>query len=195
MDYERAKACSTNRRTFIALGGAGGGFFFEKSTEHLKPILISVNALLDRGDHAVKGLSEAEITAFKNYQEKGRREYATRGIHFDVRIVEGAYLRTQGYSEIHPKFLAPKMINLFVTDTLGYDMDRDRTGGCSVGPHPPIPRIGGDRFYKTFLGLREAAATTHAHEYAHHCTLDTQKDPPTTAHLWADRRNDYCLWR
>jgi hypothetical protein len=184
----KLKHVPQNRRQFLAL--AAGSIF-----ERLRPIVIRVNALLDLGAHSGKGLTEAEVAAFKNYQEKARREYATSGIHFDVRLVEGAYLRTQGYSEIHPKFLAPKMINLFVTDSLGYDMDRDRTGGCSVGPHPPMPRIGGDRFYKTFLGLREAAATTLAHEYAHHFTLDTQKNPTTAAHLWADLRNDYWLWR
>ena len=36
------------------------------------------------------------------------------------------------------------MINLFVTDTLGYDIDRDRTGGCLMGPLPPGRRSGGD---------------------------------------------------
>ena len=183
-----------SRRKFLALTGAGGSFFSANHPEQLKPIVISVNAMLDRGAHAGKGLSEGEVSAFKNYQERARREYATSGIRFEVRIVEGAYLRTQGYSEIHPKFLAPKMINLFVTDTLGYDMDRDRTGGCSVGPHPPMPRIGGDRFYKTFLGLKDAVATTLAHEYAHHFTLDTRRNPTSAGHLWADLRNDYWLW-
>ena len=177
------------RREFLALGGAGGSFI------PLRPIVISVNAMLDRGAHSGKGLGAGEISAFKNYQEKARREYATSGIRFDVRLVEGAYLRTQGYSEIHPKFLARNTINLFVTDTLGYDMDRDRTGGCSVGPHPPVPKYGGDPFYKTFLGLREARETTLAHEYAHHFTLDTRKNPTAAGHLWADLRNDYWLWR
>jgi hypothetical protein len=177
------------RREFLALGGAGGSFI------PLRPIVISVNAMLDRGAHSGKGLGAGEISAFKNYQEKARREYATSGIRFEVRLVEGAYLRTQGYSEIHPKFLARNTINLFVTDTLGYDMDRDRTGGCSVGPHPPVPKYGGDPFYKTFLGLREARETTLAHEYAHHFTLDTRKNPTAAGHLWADLRNDYWLWR
>jgi hypothetical protein len=151
--------------------------------------------MLDRGAHSRKGLGEGEVAAFRNHQEKARREYAISGIRFDVRVVDGAYLRTQGYSEIHPKFLAPKMINLFVTDTLGYDMDRDRTGGCSVGPRRPVPRIGGDPFFKIFLGLRDAVATTLAHEYAHHFTLDTLKNPTAGGHLWADLRNDYWLWR
>jgi hypothetical protein len=180
-----------SRREFVALGG---GFFTPSNPEPLKSIVISVNAMLDRGAHSGKGLGEAEISAFKSYQEKARREYLTSGIRFDVRIVEGAYLRTQGYSEIHPKFLKPKTINLFVTDTLGYDMDRDRTGGCSVGPRLPMPKYGGDPFYKTFLGMREARASTLAHEYAHHFTLDTRRNPTAAGHLWADLRNDYWLW-
>ena len=126
---------------------------------------------------------------------KARREYAASGIRFDLRMVEGAYLRTQGYSEIPSNFLAGKMINLFVTDTLGYDIDRDRTGGCSMGPRPPAPKIGGDRYFKTFLGLREASEATLEHEYAHHFTLDTLERPTAAANLWADLRNDYWLWR
>ncbi len=31
---------------------------------------------------------------------------------------------------------SPIMINLFVTDRLGYDIDRDRTGGCSIRAAP-----------------------------------------------------------
>jgi hypothetical protein len=182
------------RREFLAFG-ADGGFFTARNPEPLRPIAISVNAMLDRGAHSGKGLGAGELSAFQYYQEKARREYATSGIRFDVRVVEGAYLRTQGYSEIHPKFLAPKTINLFVTDTLGYDIDRDRTGGCSIGPRPPVRGLGGDRFYKTFLGLREARETTLAHEYAHHFTLDTRRNPTSAGHFWADLRNDYWLWR
>ena len=184
-----------SRREFLALAGLGGNFFWPNNPERLTPIAISVNAMFDRGAHSGKGLSAGEISAFKDYQEKARREYATSGIRFDVRATEGAYLRTQGYSEIHPKYLAPKTINLFVTDTLGYDIDRDRTGGCSIWPRPPMPKYGGDPFYKTFLGLREARETTLAHEYAHHFTLDTRRNPTAAGHLWADLRNDYWLWR
>ena len=192
---ERTPLTVASRREFVALVGAGGGLFWAKNPERLRPIVISVNAMLDRGAHSGKGLGESEVSTFKRYQEKTRREYLTSGIRFDVRMVEGAYLRTQGYSEIHPKFLVPKTINLFVTDTLGYDIDRDRTGGCSIGPRAPVPRFGGDPFYKTFLGLREARATTLAHEYAHHFTLDTRRNPTPAGHLWADLRNDYWLWR
>jgi hypothetical protein len=81
-----------------------------------------------------------------------------------------------------------------VTDALGYDIDRDRTGGCSMGPRPPNRRSGGDPFYKTFLGLRDAHTTTLPHEYAHHFTLDTQRRPTAAGNLWADLRNDYWLW-
>ncbi len=81
--------------------------------------MITVSVMLDRGAHSAKGLSESEVAKFKQYQEKARREYATSGIRFDLRFVEGAFLRTQGYSEIPEKFLARKAINLFVTDTLG----------------------------------------------------------------------------
>jgi hypothetical protein len=110
-------------------------------------------------------------------------------------FVEGAFLRTQGYSEIPEKFLARKTINLFVTDALGYDIDKDRTGGCSTEPRPRGPRSAPDPFYKTFLGLRDAHDTTLAHEYAHHFTLDTRRNPTMTGNLWADLRNDFWLWR
>jgi hypothetical protein len=183
------------RREFVLLGLAGGGFFTRNNPEPLRPIVISVHAMLDRGAHSGRGLGGGELSAFNRYQERARREYAISGILFDVRVVEGAFLRTQGYSEIPAKFLASKTINLFVTDTLGYDIDRDRTGGCSTGPRPRGPRFAGDPFYKTFLGLREAGETTLVHEYAHHFTLDTQRNRTTARNLWADLRNDYWLWR
>jgi hypothetical protein len=112
--------------------------------------VISVSVMLDRGAHSAWGLRESEIAKFKRYQEKARLEYAASGILFDVRFVEGAFLRTQGYSEIPENFLARKTINLFVTDALGYDIDKDRTGGCSTGPRPRGPRSAPDPFYKTF---------------------------------------------
>jgi hypothetical protein len=90
-------------------------------------------------------------------QEKATCEFATSGIRFDVRVLEGAYLRQQGYSEIPEKFLARGAINLFVTDTLGYDIDRDRTGGCSMGPRPPSRRSGGDPFLQNLPGLAGCA--------------------------------------
>jgi hypothetical protein len=198
------------RRDFIFGAAAGGGFFTRTKAEPLQPIVIRVNALFDQGAHSGKGLGESEIAAFKRYQERARREYAMSGILFDVRVVEGAYLRTQGYSEIPDRFLARKVINLFVTDTLAYDIDRDRTGGCSVGPtaggptaggptaggpHPRGPRSAGDPFYKTFLGLREAGETTLRHEYAHHFILDTRRNPTIAGNVWADFRNEYWLWR
>ena len=173
------------RREFLALSAAASRW---------RPIVISVSVLFDRGAHSGKGLGEIERAAFQAHQERARREFATSGIHFDTRVVEGAYLRTQGYSEIPEKFLIPKTINLFVTDSLGYDIDRDRTGGCSMGPHPRGPRFAADRFYKTFLGLREARPTTLPHEYAHHFTLDTRHRPTAAGNLWADLRNDYLLW-
>ncbi len=182
-------------RRELLLFGASGGLFSRTATAPLKLIVISVSVMLDRGAHSAKGLGESEIAKFKQYQEKARREYAASGILFDVRYVEGAYLRTQGYSEIPEKFLARNTINLFVTDTLGYDIDRDRTGGCSTGPRPRGPRSAPDPFYKTFLGLRDARDTTLAHEYAHHFTLDTRRNPTMTGNLWADLRNDYWLWR
>ncbi len=180
------------RRGFIA---GGAGFFTVGQPEQLRPIVITVRAMFDQGAHSGKGLGEAERSAFKYFQERACREYAASGIRFDVRVVEGAHLRMQGYSEIPSKFLARGAINLFITDTLGYDIDRDRTGGCSMGPRPPSPKSGGDPFYKTFLGLREARETTLPHEYAHHFCLDTKRNPTTVGNLWADLRNDFLLWR
>jgi hypothetical protein len=174
------------RREFLLRTTAGVGFFARAANEPLTPIMIRVNALLDHGAHSRKGLGAGEIAAFERYQERARREYAISGILFDVRIVEGAYLRTQGYSEIPDKFLARNAINLFVTDTLGYDIDRDRTGGCSTAAAS---------FSRIFLGLRDAGETTLRHEYAHHFTLDTAKPSTLTSNLWADFRNEYWLWR
>lgn len=176
------------RREFIAFGTAEGALLA------FRPLTIAVQVMFDQGAHSGKGLGEAERSRFKSYQEKARREYATSGIYFDLRTLEGTYLRQQGYSEIPSKFLARGTINLFVTDTLGYDIDRDRTGGCSMGPRPPSRRSGGDPFYKTFLGLRDARDTTLPHEYAHHFTLDTRRRPTAAGNLWADVRNDYWLW-
>src|SRR6266496_5023654 len=112
-----------NRRQLLAFALARGSPF--------RPIVISVNVICDRGGHFGKGLAQGEIARFWQYQETARREYTTSGIHFDVHVTEGAFLRKQGYSDIPDRFLLPKTINLFVTDTLGYDIDRDRTGGCS----------------------------------------------------------------
>jgi len=183
------------RRDFFFGGAAAIGVVAARNAERLKPIVISVNALLDQGAHSGAGLAQGEIAAFMRYQERARREYATSGIAFDIRIVEGAYLRTQGYSEIPENFLARKTINLFVTETLGYDIDRDRSGGCSIGPRQRRPGSAADPFYKIFLGLKDAGETTLRHEYAHHFTLDTLRDPTIMGNVWADLRNEYWLWR
>ena len=176
-------------------GGAGLGIFARTNAAGFSHIVISVNAMLDRGAHSGKGLSQSEVSLFQYYQIEAAHDYATSGILFDVHVVENAYLRQQGYSQIPDKFLAPRTINLFVTDTLGYDIDRDRTGGSSMGPRRRGPRISPDPFYKTFLGLRDATETTLAHEYAHHFTLDTQRNATIVGNVWADLRNDYWLWR
>lgn len=158
-------------------------------------VIVTVNVLLDRGAHSGKGLTEAETAKFRSYQEKAQREFAISGIAFDVRFTDAAFLRKQGYSEIPDRFLSRNAINLFVTDTLGYDIDRDRTGGSSIGPRPRAPHVAPDPFYKTFLGLSQASDTTLEHEYAHHFTLDTKRNPTAAGNVWADLRNDYFLWR
>ncbi len=159
-----------------------------------RPITVTVQVMYDRGAHAGAGLTEGERRRFRSLQDRARHEFAASGIRFDVRELEGAYLRRQGYSEIPSGFLARGAINLFVTEALGYDIDRDRTGGCSMGPVPPSRRSGGDPFYKTFLGLKDARESTLPHEYAHHFTLDTLQRPTAAGNLWADLRNDYWLW-
>jgi len=165
------------------------------SGQPLKPLVISINLLLDQGAHSGKGLRPEEIALFQRYQEKARREFATSGILFDVRTTQGAYLRQQGYSEIPEKFLTLKAINLFVTESLGYDIDKDRTGGCSIGPRPRRPGFAPDPFYKTFLGLKDSGENVLSHEYAHHFSLDTQRQPTVMRNSLADLRNDYWLWR
>ncbi len=159
-----------------------------------RTILVRVQAMFDAGAHAGKGLSERERSKFRAFQQKAGREFAVSGIRFEIGTLEGAYVRQQGHSEIPSKFLARGAINLFVTDTLGYDIDRDRTGGVSSGPTRPSRRSGGDPYYKTFLGLRDARDTTLPHEYAHHFTLDTSHTATDGSNLWADLRNDYWLW-
>ncbi len=176
------------RRQLILLGIPSVGKAASKS------IIIRVHVMFDQGVQEGHGLSESERAKFNRLQENARREYAVSGIHFDVHTIEGAYLRTQGYSEIPGQFLALGKINLFVTNTLRYDVDRDRTGGASVGPHPSKPGVAGSRYYQTFLGLREAGENTLAHEYAHHFTLDTRGSPTFRGNFWADLRNDYWLW-
>ncbi len=178
------------RREFLAFGAASAG-----GSAMLRTIVVSVHALLDQAAHSGRGLDARDLSRFHALQQKAQREYAVSGIHFDVRVAEGAYVRQQGYSEIPDKFLAKDAINLFVTETLGYDIDRDRTGGCSMGPRPLSRRSGGDPFYKTFLGLKDARDTTLEHEYAHHFTLDTLHNPSAAANFWADLRNDFWLWQ
>jgi hypothetical protein len=184
-----------DRREFLALGAGGVWFLAGRNPERLRRIVISVNVMLDRGAHSGKGLTPGEVSLFRAYQDEAGREYATSGIFFDIHEMEGAYLRQQGYSDIPEKFLATGMINLFVTDALGYDIDRDRTGGSSMGPRPRGARFAANPFYKIFLGLKDARETTLPHEYAHHFTLDTRRNASIGSNLWADLRNDYWLWR
>ena len=165
------------------------------SGQSLKPLVISVNLLFDEAAHSGKGLRPEEIALFQRYQEKARREFATSGILFDVRMPEGAFLRQQGYTVIPEKFLTLKAINLLVTESLGYDIDKDRTGGCSTGPRPRRRDFAPDPFYKIFLGLKDANDKALPHEYAHHFTLDTRRQPTVLKNSWADLRNDYWLWR
>jgi len=128
---------------------------------------------------------------FRSYQERAAQEFAISGISFDLHYTDGAYMREQGFAEIPDKFLAGGTINLFVTESLGYDIDHDRTGGGSIGPRPRRPGIAPDPFYKTFVGLKDAHATTLPHEYAHHFVLDTQQSGTIAGNFWADLRNDY----
>jgi hypothetical protein len=151
--------------------------------------------MFDQAANKRTGLGTREIADFGRHQERAAREYAVSGIGFELRFTQGAFLRQQGYSDIPDKFLARDAINLFVTISLGYDVDRDRTGGSSSGPRARDPQSPFDPYYKTFLGLREAGDTTLVHEYAHHFALDTSKRPSGGGNLWADLRNDYWLWR
>ena len=81
-----------------------------------RPLIITVQAMYDRGAHTGKPLRPDEIAKFRSYQEKASREYAVSGIYFDVRVREDAYLRQQGYSVIPDQFLSRGAINLFITD-------------------------------------------------------------------------------
>jgi hypothetical protein len=159
-----------------------------------RPILVSVNVMMDQGAHSGKGLTNRERTKFQLYQERAIREYGVSGIHFQIRVVEGAYHREEDGADIPEKFLTRGMINVFVTSSLGYDIDRERTGGCSIGPHRRVGRFPPDPYYKTFLGVNDAGEGTLCHEYAHHFTLDTRRGSSWAGNFWADFRNDYWLW-
>ncbi len=178
-----------NRREFFLCGAVAA------STSALPSLVISVHVMFDQGARSGLGLGEKERSRFQTFQEKAVREYATSGIQFELDYLEGAYSRKQGYSEIPDKFLALGKINIFVTDTLGYDSDRSRTGGSSIGPRPSQPGLKGNRFYITFLGLNEASESTLCHEYAHHFALDTRNSRSISGNFWTDLRNDYWLWR
>jgi hypothetical protein len=186
--YSRRMAM--RRRDFLALAAGSGA-----AAVSGQRLVVSVQVMFDRGAHGGRGLQDREVSRFAALQDEARREYATSGIDFELHTLEGAFLRQQGYSAIPDKFLTPGMINLFVTDSLGYDIDKDRTGGCSIGPRAPDRRSGGHPFYITFLGLHDAHDTTLPHEYAHHFTLDTRRSTGVAGNFWADLRNDYWLWR
>lgn len=181
------------RREFLAL--AQSGVIFQSGPNQWKRIVISVNVILDIAAHSGKGLTPAEIARLSQYQKIAAGEFAISGIFFDLHTTGNGYLHEQGYSDIPDKFLLPKMINLFVTDSLGYDIDHDRTGGSSMGPRPRTRAFARSAYYKTFLGLNQAHVTTLPHEFAHHFTLDTQHGASLSGNLWADLRNDYWLWR
>jgi len=183
-----------HRRGFLALAASPALLAWNRA-DPLKRIVIAVNLLLDSAAHGGKGLTPSEISLFQRYQQRAASEFATSGIFFEVHSTEGAYLHAQGFSDIPDRFLVTNMINLFVTDTLGYDIDHDRTGGSSTGPRPRTRAFARSPGYKTFIGLNDARPTTLQHEYAHHFTLDTQRNPTLGGNLWADLRNDYWLWR
>lgn len=182
------------RRELLALA-ASIPLLASNRPDPLKRIVISVNLLLDSAAHGGKGLTPSEISVFQRYQDQAASEFATSGIFFDLHTTEGAYLHEQGFSDIPDQFIQPKMINVFVTGSLGYDIDRDRTGGSSEGPRPRTRAFAHSPGYKTFIGLNDARPTTLPHEYAHHFTLDTQRNSTLGGNLWADLRNDYWLWR
>ena len=182
----------STRRTFSA---SVLGVSQLNNRQQMTPIVIRVHLMFDQDAHSGKGLTESERAKFFAHQEKARRDFLTSGIVFSVTAIEGAYLRKQGRSLIPDHFLARGKINLFVTDALGYDIDRDRTGGCSMGPGPRRPGFAPNPFYQTFIGLDNALETTLTHEYAHHFTLDTKQDTWLLGNFWVDLRNDYWLWR
>lgn len=179
------------RRGFLALGVLA---CCSRRVSPDESITVRVRVLFDRGAHSGKGLAEKETALFHRYQQRAAAEYAHSGIRFDVEEYSG-HLRQQGYSEIPDQFLSAEKINIFVTDILGYDVDRHRTGGVSIGPFPRGVRYPGNRFYKIFLGLAHASETTLVHEYAHHFAGDTRELPGPAGNFWSDLRNDYWLWR
>lgn len=182
---------SIGRREFVAttlwLGWPGA--------TRTRLLTVRVNVMFDQAANSNKGLEPAEIALFRSYQAHAASEFAISGIRFDVHYTEGAYLRDGGFADIPERFLSRGMINLFVTQSLRYDIDRNRTGGTSMGPRAHVAGIAADPFYKSFLGLKEAHATTLPHEYAHHFVLDTQRSSTVAGNFWADIRNDYWLWR
>ena len=158
------RGLANRREFFMACGGAAGGLAAGRRVEPAGFVIVTVQAMFDQGAHSGKGLGEAERSKFQAYQEKARRSMPPAES-------SSRYTRSKalicGSKDTRKSFEIPgagARINLFVTDTLGYDIDRDRTGGCSMGPRPPSRRSGGDPFYKSFLGLRDAHDTTLPHE-------------------------------
>jgi hypothetical protein len=140
-------------------------------------------------------LTAGQQDAFHRRQQSASREFAASGIAFELRTPRPAFLRQQGHSIIPDRFLAPGAINVFVTYVLGYDIDRHRTGGVSLGPHPQRSNKPANPHFIVFLGLRDAGRHTLAHEYAHHFLLDTQRQATSARNFWSDLRIDWLLWR
>lgn len=185
------------RRTLLSAGIAacpGACAAQSSASKNPRAIRVRVNVLLDQGVNEAKGLSESQRARFLELQTVAAGEYSTSGILFDVTYTPGAFVRTQSDTQIPERFLKLDAINLFVTASLGA-IDRERTGGLSIGPRPRYGTTPADPFYKTFVGLREAKLTTLPHEYAHHLMLDTAKSATLHGNVWSDLRNDYYLWR
>jgi hypothetical protein len=154
-----------------------------------------VQPLFDQAANGRTGLTEQQQAAFHRRQQSASREYAASGITFELRPAQPAFLREQGHSIIPDRFLSAGAINVFVTDALGYDIDRHRTGGVSIGPHPQRSNKPANRHFIVFLGLRDAGEHTLAHEYAHHFLLDTQRQATAARNFWSDLHIDWLLWR
>jgi len=70
----KSPANPLSRRQFFTFGSAG--LFHLDSAGSLRPMVVSVQVMYDRGAHSGRGLSDREIATFHAYQEKARRELA-----------------------------------------------------------------------------------------------------------------------
>jgi len=180
------------RASFAGLGLALGTGLAQ-GFPALKPLTVQVKFILDSSANKSRGLTHHDLTKLSAQRETARRNFARSALHFAETFTNGRYdVPKDGPSPLPLLYLATNCINVVVTDTLGYDIDRHRNGGASAGP----PSTKGP-YYITFLGMRDSSGSTLEHEYGHHLSGDTDRRPPAPPRdTWYDLKVDFrLLWQ